>query len=103
MIADIIAEGQSEPEILRQLLPSTSGVVALQTLPTLSGQGQRRIVADADPEFLIDAVFGAIYYRLLFRSAPLTEEFGVELVRQVFRSAKARIDQSANQSGWFDS
>ena len=45
--------------------------------------------ADVDPEILIDSLFGALYYRLLFKSAPLTEQFGEELVRQVFRGAKA--------------
>jgi NAD(P)-dependent dehydrogenase (short-subunit alcohol dehydrogenase family) len=37
-------------------------------------------------------VFGAIFYRLLFRSSPLTEEFSDKLVRQVFRGARARAN-----------
>ena len=36
-------------------------------------------------------VFGAIFYRLLFRSSPLTEEFSDKLVRQVFRGAQKLI------------
>ena len=37
-------------------------------------------------------MFGAIFYRLLFRSSPLTEEFSDKLVRQVFRGARARAN-----------
>ena len=33
---------------------------------------------------IIDAVFGAIFYRLLFQSSPLTEEFNDKLVRHCF-------------------
>ena len=32
---------------------------------------------------LNDALFGAIYYRMLLRSGPLTRRFGEELVEQV--------------------
>jgi hypothetical protein len=49
--------------------------------------------APEPPELLNDAVFGAIYYRMLLRSAPLTKRFGEELVEQVIlghRSGNAR-------------
>ena len=53
---------------------------------------------DADPELIIDAVFGAIFYRLLFRTSPLTEEFSDKLVRQVFRGARARAGEATTRS-----
>jgi hypothetical protein len=37
---------------------------------------------DVDGELLIEAIFGAVYYRRLLRTAPLTEEFGDRLVDQ---------------------
>jgi hypothetical protein len=43
-------------------------------------------------------VFGAIFYRLLFRSSPLTEEFSDKLVRQVFRGARARAGEATTRS-----
>jgi hypothetical protein len=49
--------------------------------------------SEAEPELLIDAIFGAIYYRLLLRSGPLTRRFGEELVQQLIhghRSGNAR-------------
>jgi hypothetical protein len=38
---------------------------------------------DEEPERLNDEMFGAIYYRMLLRSGPLTKRFGEDLVEQV--------------------
>jgi hypothetical protein len=38
---------------------------------------------------LNDAIFGAIYYRLLLRSGPLTRRFGDRLVEQVIRGHRS--------------
>ena len=56
------------------------------------------LASDVDPQLIIDAVFGAIFYRLLFRTAPLTEEFSDKLVRQVFRGARARAGEATTRS-----
>ena len=45
--------------------------------------------SETDPELLNDAIFGAIYYRLLLRTGPLTRRFGEELVEQVIRGHRA--------------
>jgi len=39
-------------------------------------------------ELLNDAIFGAIYYRLLLHSGPLTRRFGKELVEQYLRAQR---------------
>ena len=39
---------------------------------------------------LIDATFGAVYYRRLLRTAPVTEEFGDRLVDQVLGGVRSR-------------
>ena len=44
--------------------------------------------SETEPELLNDAIFGAIYYRLLLRSGPLTRRFGEELVEQVLRGQR---------------
>jgi hypothetical protein len=46
-------------------------------------------------ELVIGSIFGAIYYRRLFRSAPLTEQFGKDLVAQVFRGLKTQSKRGA--------
>jgi hypothetical protein len=43
-------------------------------------------------------VFGAIFYRLLFRTSPLTEEFSDKLVGQVFRGVRARAGETTTRS-----
>jgi Tetracyclin repressor-like, C-terminal domain len=62
------------------------------------GKTSEELASDADPELIIDAVFGAIFYRLLFRTSPLTEEFSDNLVRQVFRGARARAGEATTRS-----
>jgi Tetracyclin repressor-like, C-terminal domain len=47
---------------------------------------------DADPELLIDTIFGAIFCPLLLRSAPLNERFVEELVCQVFRGVRVQAE-----------
>lgn len=90
IIAEIIAEGQSEPVILRKWFDEfIRGRRAANASDIERGKASGELRADVDPEILIDSLFGALYYRLLFKSAPLTEQFGEQLVRQVFRGAKA--------------
>ena len=47
---------------------------------------------DIDAELLLDLIFGAIYYRLLLRSAPLSEQYGEQLVSQAFRGLRTGPD-----------
>ena len=41
--------------------------------------------ADVDPELVVDAISGPLYYRLLMRREPLTEAYADDLVAQAFR------------------
>jgi len=70
----------------------------LSELPAILADGladlQRGKVAgelrpETEPELLNEAIFGAIYYRMLLRSAPLTRRFGEELVKQVLRGHRS--------------
>jgi hypothetical protein len=47
------------------------------------GKDAGELETNTEPELLNDAIFGAIYYRMLLRSGPLTRRFGEELVEQV--------------------
>jgi AcrR family transcriptional regulator len=89
VMTEIIAEGQSEPSILRKLFDEHIRVRrAVNASDIELGKKTGEIRPETDPELLIDSVFGALYYRMLFKSAPLTEEFGKRVVRQVFLGAK---------------
>jgi hypothetical protein len=39
-----------------------------------------------------------IFYRLLFRTSPLTEEFSDKLVKQVFRGVRARAGETTTRA-----
>src|SRR5580692_3271750 len=98
VLSELIAEGQSEPAILRELFDKhIRGHHEANAADIERGKTSGELANDADPELIIDAVFGAIFYRLLFRTSPLTEEFSDKLVRQVFRGARARADEARSK------
>jgi hypothetical protein len=91
VLSELIAEGQSEPEILRELFDKhIRGHQEADAAAIERGKASGELASDADPQLIIDAVFGAIFYRLLFRTSPLTQEFSDKLVAQVFRGVRAR-------------
>jgi len=49
------------------------------------GKNAGEFRSEAEPEVLNDAIFGAIYYRLLLHSGPLTRRVGDDMVEQVIR------------------
>src|SRR6185295_8504609 len=94
IVAGLIAEGQSEPAVLQEFFDRWVSPRRTATIADLQrGKDAGEVRLDAEPELLNDAIFGAIYYRLLLRSDPLTRRFGEELVEQVLRghhSARGR-------------
>lgn len=82
--AEMIAEGQSEPALLREfrnrymLKRRAVSVKAFQDAAA-SGEFKRPV----DPELLSDLIFGPIYYRLLVKHQPLDQRFGKALVEYV--------------------
>src|ERR1700752_580591 len=86
IVAGLVAEGQSQPAVQqaffdRWVSPRRSATIA--DLQRAKDAGELRV--DTEPELLNDSIFGAIYYRLLLRSGPLTRRFGEELIEQVLR------------------
>src|SRR5437773_2575001 len=73
IVAGLIAESQSEAGILQQFFdrwvsPRRTAALAELQRGRQAGEAWR----EAAPELLNDAIFGALYYRLLLRSCPLT-------------------------------
>jgi AcrR family transcriptional regulator len=90
IVAGLIAEGQRDPGILQQFFDrwvSPRRTATIAELRRAKNAGELR--SEAEPELLNDAIFGAIYYRLLLRSGPLTRRFGEELVQQVIRGHRS--------------
>src|SRR3984893_8796113 len=90
IVAGLIAEGQSEPAVLRELFDRWVSPRRTATIADLQrGKDAGEVRTEVEPEILNDTVFGAIYYRLLLRSGPLPRRFGEELVEQVLRGQRA--------------
>ena len=89
VMADLIAEGQSEPAMLHALYtqhlePRRAATVSIIEDAKASGE----FLADVDAQLLIDEIFAPIYFRLLVRYAPLSQQYGEELVDQVLRGKR---------------
>src|SRR5246127_1993310 len=90
IVAGLIAESQSEPGVLQEFFDRWVSPRRTATIADLQrGKNAGELRSEAEPELLNDAIFGAIYYRMLLRSAPLSRRFGEELVEQVLRGHRS--------------
>jgi AcrR family transcriptional regulator len=90
IVAGLIAEGQSEPAIRQRFFDQLVRPRRAATIADLQrGKNTGELLPDTEPDLLNDAIFGAIYYRFLLRSGPLTRRFGEELVEQVIRGHRS--------------
>src|SRR6201993_2960195 len=90
IVAGLIAEGQSEPAIRQEFFDRLVGPRRNATIADLQrGKDAGELRSETEPELLNDAIFGAIYYRMLLRSGPMTRRFGEELVEQVLRGQRS--------------
>ena len=89
IVAGLIAEGQGDPVILGEFFERWVRPRRTATIADLErGKSAGELRAETEPEVVNDAIFGAIYYRLLLRSGPLTRRFGEELVDQLLRAER---------------
>src|ERR1700688_4861522 len=73
IVAGLIAEGQSEPAVLQEFFDRWVSPRRNATIADLQrGTDAGELGSDTDAELLNDAIFGAIYYRMLLRSSPMT-------------------------------
>ena len=90
VMGDLIAEGQSDPAVLRELYERHIRLRRASTVALIEqGKATRELAAIVDAELLVDAIFGPIYYRLLLRSAPLTKQYGNQLVNLILSGARS--------------
>ena len=90
IVAGLIAEGQSEPAVLQEFFDRWISPRRNATIADLQrGKDAGELRSETEPELVNDAIFGAIYYRMLLRSGPLTRRFGEEVVEQVLRGQRA--------------
>jgi AcrR family transcriptional regulator len=91
VMAELIAEGQSEPSVLQELYDQHMSRRRAATIADVErGKASGEFLADTDSELLLDSIIGPIYFRLLLKFAPLTERYGEELVDQVLRGLRSK-------------
>jgi AcrR family transcriptional regulator len=100
VVADLIAEGQADPSILKELYESHIRPRRASTVADIEcGIASGEFVAGTDPELLLDAIVAPMYLRLLLRHRALTEEYGNQLIDQALlgiRTPKWRPGRRAN-------
>lgn len=96
VVADLIAEGQGDPSILKELYENHIRLRRASTVADIErGIASGELSSETDPELLIDAIFAPVYYRLLLRFAPLTEAYGNQLIDQALLGVRSRKRTSA--------
>ena len=89
IIAELIGEGQSEPDVLNELAQRHINARRAATAEDIErGKSAGEFDKLASAQLMIDAIFGPIYFRHLLRHAPLTQAYGVELVTQVLNGVR---------------
>ncbi|MEU5072153.1 TetR/AcrR family transcriptional regulator [Streptomyces asoensis] len=86
VIAELIGQAQTDPELSAALLERYSGPRRdLAVLRMLGAQAEGRLRPDVDPEVVVDQLWGACYHRLLLPNLPVDEDFADSLVANLWR------------------
>jgi AcrR family transcriptional regulator len=98
IVGGLIAEGQSEPAVLQEYFDRWVNPRRNATIADLRrGKSSGELRPETEPDLLNDATFGAIYYRLLLRSGPLTRRFGEDLVAHVLRGHRSEPGRAGSK------
>ena len=90
VVSDLIAEGQGDPSILKDLYeghirPRRASTVADIARGIASGE----FLPTTNPELILDAIIAPIYLRLLLRQTKVTEEYGNHIVDQALLGVRS--------------
>jgi AcrR family transcriptional regulator len=98
VVADLIAEGQSDPAILQEFYERHGSLRRASAVADIErGKLAGEFSTGTDAELLVDAIFGPVYFRLLLRFAPLTEKYGNELIDQVLLGVRPNQNASTRK------
>ncbi len=84
VLAELIGQSQTDPDLAaayRSLYSAERRRLAAERIGAAQACGQIR--PDADPQVLVDQLWGAVYHRLLIPDEPVTESFVDALVDNV--------------------
>lgn len=75
MIAALIAESQSDPEIAQAFRDGYVLARRRQGIALVQQAIDRKLIRQADPDVVLDLLYAPLYYRLLVGHGPLSEAF----------------------------
>jgi AcrR family transcriptional regulator len=90
-IAGLIAEAQTDPELyaeFRETYIGTRRALVVSLLEKGVARGQLR--EGLDLPFVVDALYGPLWYRLLLRNAPLDDAFAIGMVDHTLSAIATR-------------
>jgi len=91
VVRDLIAEGQNDPEILREFYEQHVSLRRAAVVEDIErGKATGEFAANTNAELLVDAIVAPVYYRLLLRFAPLTEKYGNDLIDQALLGVRKK-------------
>jgi hypothetical protein len=99
VVADLIAEGQSDATILKEFYERHIGLRRASTIADIErGKATGEFSKNTNAELLVDAIVSPAYCRLLLRFAPLTEKYGNDLIDQVLRGVRTKRKAASSKS-----
>jgi AcrR family transcriptional regulator len=98
VFADLIAEGQSDPALLAELYERHLGQRREALVAEIErGKQAGEFYAEVDSDLLVDSLIGPIYYRLLMKTAPLTEAYIDQLLAQLMLGKRRVVQERSKQ------
>ncbi len=97
VMADLIAESQSNPKLLRELHNHICYRRSQSVLAIQQGIQSGEFLPGTDPELVVDMLFGPAYYRLLLGFPPLSKAYADALVTQVLQGIKSLKTETTDE------
>ena len=98
VVRDLIAEGQSDPDILREFYEQHVRLRRAAVVEDIErGKATGEFSANTNAELLVDAIVAPVYYRLLLRFAPLTEKYGDDLIDQALLGVRTKQEPATSK------
>jgi AcrR family transcriptional regulator len=98
VFADLIAEGQSDLALLAELYERHLGQRREALVAEIErGKQAGEFYAEVDSDLLVDSLIGPIYYRLLMKTAPLTEAYIDQLLAQLMLGKRRVVQERSKQ------
>jgi len=98
VFAELIAEGQNDPSLLRELYERHLGQRREALVAEIErGKQAGEFYPEVDSDLLVDSLIGPIYYRLLMKTAPLTEAYVDKLIAQILQGTRRVVQKQSRQ------